>query len=128
MTGDARAEEIMAAMDKVMRAISEQKEKLVREACQETCPMKGCECKVRTARWVITASEIPMTERLVLMCDAGHEWYHRFAMEFDDRRVLLRASRYAVPFETAMFREMEAAVEGSIPGTFPESRFGRKTD
>jgi hypothetical protein len=113
MTDEAKIESILSAMDTVMRAISEQKEKLVREATQATCPMKGCECKVRTAKWVIEVG-VPLVERLALMCDAGHEWYNRFATEFDDKMVLLRVALYAVPFEASLFREMEAAVEESL--------------
>jgi len=121
MTEDGNIESILSAMDKVMRAVSEHREKVVCETLRETCPMKGCECVVRTAKWVIEADgRTPMVERLVLMCDAGHEWYKKFAMEFDDRKVLLRVQHYAVPFEQSMFREMEAAVEGSVHAAQPQ--------
>lgn len=103
-------------MSRVMADIAEHKEALIREALTGSCPMRGCAGRVRTARWVVDMGELPMTERLVLMCDAGHEWYQRIRTEVGEGKVALRSTRYAVPFEAPLFRALEAAVEASVPG------------
>lgn len=115
-------EQYLVEMDKITGRIAEHKDRLIVEALRETCAMKGCTARVRTARWVVEMGEIPMVERLVLMCDAGHEWYRKFSTKVESSKVTLRSVRFPVPFDADVFREMEAMVEESVPGTFPKEK------
>lgn len=118
MADEPKVETIRSLLTQISTAIAEindRKEEIVREALQEACPMKGCEARVRTARWVVTmGGSPPFVERLVLMCDAGHEWYQKISTDIDGSKVRLTSTRIPAPFEADLFREMEAAVEEGL--------------
>lgn len=120
---------ILTVMSETIRQIEERKEEVVRAALLDSCPMRGCTAMVRTARWVVEmGGGPPFVERLVLSCDAGHEWYQRITTEFEGKAVTLRSVRFPVTFEADLFREMEEAVEASVPGALNEGHDGRKVD
>jgi hypothetical protein len=64
-----------------MRQIAERREEAVRVALTTRCP---CGAAVRTARWVVEVGEAPLVERLLCMCDAGHERYWKFEVKVKD--------------------------------------------
>lgn len=109
----------------LMQQIADRKEQIVRKALLGTCPLKGCACGVRTARWMVEiGGPPPWVERLVLMCDAGHEWYDKNEANVDGTQIRLTSTRSTVPFEAALFRVLESAIEESLGHTLFECTCG----
>lgn len=67
--------EILCQIQDVIRRIQERRDECIRVALLARCE---CGAPVRTAKWVIVIGESPMIERLLCMCDAGHEWFWKF--------------------------------------------------
>lgn len=73
--------DLVVKMSELMRNIQQTRDECIKKALNTGCV---CGAGVRTAKWVIVLDESPSMERLLCMCDAGHEWFFDFSTEFED--------------------------------------------